>query len=374
MLPRKNFLLLIAPTLLAASASFAAPVEVPIYIAAGDYSPNRYTIYAGINGGALLPYNFDTGAPNFFTVVGAQGGTATDSFTFAQAPTYNYFLNPVTVSLGTQQGVALASSGVANVAAVVSITDNGQTHLTTGGVLADGTYGDFGAGLYGTNTLGTILAQMPLEPGLQNGWLIDLAGKSGGAGTLTIGLTTEMIQAAKQAPGAITMFMDKSGQQIPTASGLIDGYNKAQVSGTTVTLSNGATTVTKTLPTVFDTGGGPNVVIYDPAFEAANHGAVEISYGGTSFVSYDGTTPWGGVVTVDSDTSGGLRVNPGGATIFENYQVLFHLPGNSEDPGELVLIPVPEPSTAALLAPAAALAMLLRRMRGRRLSRREKAI
>ena len=371
MLPRKNFLRLIAAMLLAASASFAAPVEVPIYIAAGDYSPNRYTIYAGINGGALLPYNFDTGAPNFFTVVGAQGGTATGSFTFAQAPTYNYFLNPVTVSLGTQQGVALASSGTANVAAVVSITDNGQTHLTTGSMLADGTYGDFGAGLYGTNTLGTILAQMPLESGLQNGWLIDLAGKSGGTGTLTIGLTTAMIQAAKQAPGAITMFMDKSGQQIPTASGLIDGYNKAQVSGTSVTLSDGITTVTKTLPTVFDTGGGPNVVIYDPAFEAANHGAVEISYGGAAFVSYDGTTPWGGVVAVDSDASGGLRVNPGGATIFENYQVLFHLPGNSEDPGELVLIPVPEPSTAALLVPAAVLAMLLWRMRSRRSLRRE---
>lgn len=370
---RIHFLRLLAAALLAPAAGFAAPVEVPIYINAGDYSPNRYTIYAGINGGALLPYNFDTGAPNFFTVVGAQGGTATDSFTFAQAPTYNYFLNPVTVSLGTQQGVALANSGTANVAAVVSITDNGQTHLTTGGMLADGTYGDFGAGLYGTNTLGTILAQMPLEPGLQNGWLIDLAGKSGGAGSLTIGLTTEMIQAAKQAPGAITMFMDKSGQQIPTASGLIDGYNKAQVSGTTVTLSDGATTVTKTLPTVFDTGGGPNVVIYDPAFAAANHGAVEISYGGAAFVSYDGTTPWGGVVAVDSDTSGGLRVNPGGATIFENFQVLFHLPANSEDPGELVLIPVPEPSTAALLVAAAALAALLGRSRGRRPSRCEKA-
>ena len=372
-LPRKKFLCLIAAILLAPAAGFGAAVDVPIYINSGDYSPNRYTIYAGINGGALLPYNFDTGAPNFFTVVGAQGGTATDSFTFAQAPTYNYFLNPVTVSLGTQQGITLASSGAANVAAVVSITDNGQTNLTTGGVLADGTYGDFGAGLYGTNTLGTILAQMPLSPGLQNGWLIDVAGKSGGAGTLTIGLTTEMIQAAKQAPGAITMFMDKSGQQIPTASGLIDGYNKAQVSGTTVTLSDGTTTVTKTLPTVFDTGGGPNVVIYDPAFEAANHGAVDISYDGTSFVSYDGTTPWGGVVAVDTDTSGGLRVNPGGATIFENYQVLFHLPANSGDPGELVLVPspVPEPSTAALLLPAAALAMLLARMRDRRSSRHE---
>ena len=339
----------------------ASPVQVPLYITSStDYSPNRYQIYAGVNGGALLPYNFDTGAPNFFTVVGAQGGTATDSFTFAQAPTYNYFVNPVTVTLGTREQDVRVTTGTVNLAAVVSITDNGETHLTTGSALADGTYGDFGAGLYGTSTLGTILAQMPLADGLQNGWWIDVAGKADGVGTLTIGLTTEMIQNAKAAPGAITMLMDKSGQQIPTATGLIDGYNKAQVANTTVSLTNGGTTITKTLPTVFDTGGGPNVVIYDPDFLPAAHGQVEISYGGTSFVNYNGTTPWGGAVVVDGDTSGGLRVNPGGATIFENYQVLFHVPSNSLDVGELILIPLPEPSTGALVVLGIAAGVLLR--------------
>lgn len=351
------------------SIAHAAGYEVPIYINEGNYSPNRYTIYAGIGGGAILPYNFDTGAPNMFSVVGAQGGYVTGNFSFAQGLTYNYFENPVTVTLGTSSGTPIVSTGTANVAAVVSITDNGVTTNTTGGPLLDGTYGDFGAGLYGTSTLGTILSQLPLTGGLQPGWIVNLAGKTSGAGTLTIGLTTQMIQDAKSSPGAITMVMDKSGNQIPTATGFIDGYNKAQVANTTVSLTNNGTTVEKTLPTVFDTGGGPNVVIYDPAFLPADHGQVAVSYGNQTFVSYNGTTPWGGNVTVGAENDpADYRVNPGGATIFQNYTVLFHLTGNSSDTGELVLVPsaVPEASPAAFLVLAGCVGagfLLLRRSR-----------
>ena len=338
-----------------AATARAASYEVPIYISEGNYSPNRYTIWAGLDGGPIRPYLFDTGAPNMFTVVGAQGGTVTGNFSFAQGLTYNYFESPVAVTLGNSSGGAVVTTGTANVAAVVSITSGGNTTNTSGGPLADGTYGDFGAGLYGNSTLATILSQVPLAEGLQHGWVVNVAGLTSGSGTLTIGLTTQMIQDAKNTPGAITMVMDKSGSQIPTATGFLDGYNKAQVAATTVTLSNNGTVVQKTLPTVFDTGGGPNVVIYDPAYTPAEHGQVTVAYGNQTFVDYTGTTPWGGNVTVDSDISGGLRVNPGGATIYQNYSVMFHLTGNSSDTGELILVPaaVPEASPAALLLLAA---------------------
>jgi hypothetical protein len=334
-----------------APALHSAGYEVPIYVGEGNYSPSRYTIWAGLDGGPIRPYLFDTGAPNMFTVVGAQGGTATGNFSFAQGLTYNYFESPVAVTLGDSSGAPIVTTGTANVAAVVSITSGGNTTNTSGGPLADGTYGDFGAGLYGNSTLGTILSQVPLTGGLQYGWVVNVAGLTSGSGTLTIGLTTQMIQDAKNTPGAITMVMDKSGSQIPTAGGLIDGYNKAQVATTTVMLSNNGTTVQKTLPTVFDTGGGPNVVIYDPAFTDAEHGQVTVSYGNQTFVDYTDTTPWGGNVVVDSDISGGLRINPGGATIYQNYSVMFHLTGNSSDTGELILVPsvVPESSPVALV-------------------------
>lgn len=337
----------------AALQAGAQPVTVPIYVNENDYSPNRYTIYAGLGGGPILPYLFDTGAPNMFTVVGAQGGTPTGNFTFATETTYNYFLNPVPVTLGTSSGTPIVSSITANVAAVVSITQNGTTTPTQGTMLPDGTYGDFGAGLYGTSTLGTILAQIPLSAGLLPGWSVNVAGLASGNGTLTLGLTPEAIQTAKNTPGAIIMPMSPSGDQIPTFSGLISGYNKAQVASTTVRLENGSDVVEQTLPTVFDTGGGPNVVIYDTAFLPAANGNVTISYNGTQFVQYDGTTPFGGRVIVDSNLTGGLRVNPGGAAIYQNFEVLFALDPNGSQ-GELILVPaaVPEPSSFVLILAA----------------------
>ena len=59
---------------------------------------------------------------------------------------------------------------------------------------------------------------------------------------------------------------------------------------------------------------------------------------------------------VSSDTTQGLRVNPGGATIFESYSVLFRLAASGGDTGELILVPVavPEPSTLAMMLAAVA--------------------
>ena len=199
------------------SAVATQPIQIPIYVSANDYGPNRYTIYAGIDNGPIVPYNFDTGAPNFFSVLGAQGGNITGNFTFAQNPTYYYFVKNVTVSLGDQYGMELAKTGQVNYAAVVQINNS----TTTGHILSDNTYGDFGAGLYGNSTLCTILSQFPIGGNLKPGWIVDVAGLNGGNGTLTIGLTANAIATAKSTPGAITMPMAFSGNSIATANGTI---------------------------------------------------------------------------------------------------------------------------------------------------------
>lgn len=320
------------------SAPITQPVQIPIYITANDYGPDRYTIYAGLNNGPIVPYLFDTGAPFFFSVIGAQGGTATGNFSFASKVDYNYFIKNATVSLGDQFGNELAKTGSMNYAAVVSIGN--QT--TTGGPLADNTYGDFGAGLYGNSTLCTVLSQIPIGGNLTTGWIVDVAGLNGGNGTLTIGLTANMVAQAKSTPGAIVIPMAFSGNNIATANGTIPGYNKAQVSGTTLTISkNGCTTRSMIIPTVFDTGGGHNAVAYAPPLKALNGGNMTLSYRGRPILSFNGTTPFGGNVVVENTTLGGVRCNPGGAAIYQNYKVMFSL--NSIGTGEVILVPSPIP-------------------------------
>ena len=139
-----------------------------------------------------------------FSTLGGEGNTATASFTFAQAPTYNYYDDAVSVTLGDDSGNSIVSTADnVNVASIVSITGaDGSINFTSNNILSDGTYGDFGAGLYGSSTLGTILTQIPLSAGLQPGYMVNLVGVTNGSGTLTIGLSSNAIAAAENAPGA----------------------------------------------------------------------------------------------------------------------------------------------------------------------------
>lgn len=148
-----------------AGAQTLGPAEytIPIYINTTTTGPQRYNIYAGINGGSNLPYLFDTGAPNFFSAVITTNRFLTNgSFTFAQDPTYYYATNAVQISLGSPIA-SVVTTGQINYAQINSIQTNSNTppNPHDGSVLANGTYGDFGAGLYGSSTLATVLSQVP---------------------------------------------------------------------------------------------------------------------------------------------------------------------------------------------------------------------
>ena len=317
-----------------------APFAVPIYI----YGPSRYTIYAKIGSGGMVPYLFDTGAQQLTSVIGGQTRKATDCFSFASGTSYCYFITPTVVTLGDQSGSKIVASRLMNYGAVAQI--NGQK--TTGKALADGTYGDFGAGFYGNGSLASVLSNINLPSGILPGWIVDVAGSSNvaqGRGTLTIGITQDMLSQALNNPSAIVMPMSKSGVLIPGPSGipgpssLIPGSNTAQVANTTVTISKDGKTVTQSLPTVFDTGGGPNAVVYDEDFIGVDGGELTISYDGKTIVHYDRSTPWGGKVVAMLPPMGWPRANPGGATIYQNYQVIFAPPASQNGTGQVILIP-----------------------------------
>ncbi|HEY8902153.1 MAG TPA: hypothetical protein VIM48_00510 [Chthoniobacterales bacterium] len=312
--------------------------RVPIYINPSVYGPSKYHIYVGIDGGPMLPYLFDTGAPYFMSLVGGPGGTPTANFSFGDGYlTYSYFPEATVVRFGEQgKAQAIVSTRKMNVARVAQI--NGATAPT--GPLADGTYGDFGAGLYGTSALATALTQVPLAEGLKVGYVVDLAGKNAGSGVLTLGLSPLMVANMRNSPGAITMPMSRSGVRIPAATRLIPGYNKAQVADTQVTFIHHDVNHALPLPTVFDTGGGPNSIIYDSGFGNITPTSLAITYNGRTVVQAGAVTPWGGTPLVIDTTFGGPRVNPGG-WIFQQNVIMFDV----ED-GALTIVPASGTSPA----------------------------
>lgn len=337
-----------------AQANADGSYTIPIYVNPDSFGPDRYTIYAAVGGGAVQPYLFDTGSPNLFTT--ASGGNftgTTGSFSFAQGITYDYNVQNVAIALGNSAQQTIVSTGPINVAQVTQIDGN---TITPNEKLQDNTYGDFGAGGYGSNTLATVLTQVDTGS-LKEGYAVNVAGVTSGAGSLTLGISDALHDAFFNNPNAIILDLSDSGVDIPTADGTIPGFNKAQAGGTTVTMTKGADSASAQIGTVFDTGGGPNSIVYSGGFDNLGGGVLTIDSGAQNVLTVDGTTPWGGTVITDSDISGGIRVNPGGF-VYQDYQILFDLSDR-----KIVLIPaaVPEPATGTLiLAGIAAVAVFAR--------------
>lgn len=356
-------------TFLVASAVWGQTFDVPIYVQANE-QPSNYWIYVSQNadGSNAVPYLFDTGSPNMFTVQGTNIATpVTGTFTFGDGdPAYAYYVQGQTLRL-TDSSSAPITPAVSDFNTAMVVTINGNTH-TSNTPLGDSTYGDFGAGLYGTSTLSTLLTAIPLGNDTKLGYIVNVAGltTSGTNGTLTIGLTQTRIDELNNTPGAIQLDMHHSGDQIQSYKGLITGYQKG-LADTTVTIETEGGLASAELPTVFDTGGGPNGVIYYSADSPAPHlfdgynpdGSFTLATGDDVIESWSGTSPWGGNVSViGNQTPDENRVNSGGY-LFQNYIVMVNL----ED-AKLTLVPyaVPEPSTVALLI-GVALMPVLRRFR-----------
>jgi hypothetical protein len=151
-------------------------------------------------------------------------------------------------------------------------------------------------------------------------------------GELIVGLTPEMISSF-----STTLPMNPSGLTLANNySQSVPGYEGAQVDVTTVELSkDGTPNYTASLPTVFDTGGGPNNLIYQDqssssanavpsAFIVGDGSSGRIKDGVTYAIlnSLDmpiytvntGNTPYVNITAVDPNYDVGLgypRLNPG---------------------------------------------------------------
>ncbi|WP_169809510.1 hypothetical protein [Terrimicrobium sacchariphilum] len=345
---------------------------VPIYVT-GSHSPANYQIYVSQNadGSDAVPYLFDTGSPNMFTVQGTNTSIApTNTFVFGDGdPVYGYYVEGRSLSLTTKASVQVTPV-VSNFNTAMVVQINGNT-VASSTPLADGTYGDFGAGLYGTSTLSTLLTALPIGSNARLGYVVNVAGISSGEGALTIGLTQQTIDTLTNSPGAIQLHMNHSGDQIQGPDGrLITGYLKG-VAVTTVTVQTAEGVASADLATVFDTGGGPNGVIYygnsstpPGVFDGyLPNGSFSLtSPDGETFDSWVGSSPWGGsVAVIGNQAPSENRVNSGGY-LFENYVVMYDL-----ESAVLTLVPVPEPSTWTLLAVAVLLvvpAVIRRKSRG----------
>jgi len=350
------------------------PYTVPIYHIANS---TDIAIYASLNGGPLVPYLLDSGSPNMFATYGTwwPGHTSaitppdTDAFTFASGVTYDYVPTATSVSLGSDaDGSIVATANNVNVAQIISIVANGTTSsfdnwasaVTGGGapISADDTYGNFSAGLYGSNSLATVLAQIPIGSNLHNGFIIQAGGLSAATGTLTVGLDPTVISQWESNASTIILQMQTTGNTLPNPDGntvTVNGYQKAQAGLTDVTLMMNGTTSSYAIPTVIDTGGGPNNIIYNPggtpdlsswlqtdSNELLNGirytlsgtianplGAIETGSTIADLLNYivgAGALSGGGntLAIEDPNIPGTLRVNPG-ISLFYDYNIMFDL-------------------------------------------------
>ena len=380
-LPRVSTFRPIAALLLALSlpawAQTGAQYTIPIY----HNDSNQLIIHAGLGGGPVEPYLLDSGSPNMFATYGSwwKNGPAPatkegpGTFTFASGTTYHYKPYNTSVSLGDNQGNVIVTATTVNVAQITNtgssspVTDaaNWQAQYDKGQTpFSNGTFGNFSAGLYGTNTLGTVLAQVPLAPGYRSGFVVMAGQANATSGQLLVGLSQDLIAQFRATPGAIVLPMAKvgQGQRLPGVNGAPTtgpyAYQKSQVNPATVTLKMGSDSYMAQLPAVLDTGGGPNTVLYQDQTSAAavptkfldlkkptdNSGPVKKDVAFTLMAQELGLSSQGTIVQflsqsktenngftnlpVDGDyagSSGGVpRINPG-VPIFYNLNIMFDL-------------------------------------------------
>lgn len=376
--------MLLMPVASQAQTNPDGSINIPVYV---TNSPNagvpwQYVIYVGITGietnnnNGLLPYMFDTGSPNFFSVAANNPNTNTNDLGFFNfsgngSPGYWYQTNSNTISLGDSSGsIYTQTANVVNYAQVTYISTptnytNYPTNITealneSNAVIPPsapftnrgGTWGNFGAGLYGTNTLATILTQLPLATNLVEGYSINFTTNltSTTNGSLTIGLSTNYLSYLTTLPGAIILsLLPDTNSMLPTTNGeFTNAYSRAQVSNVLVSYIQNGTTNTTNLPLVLDTGGGASQLIYDS--NAIDGSISNLKVSSTSlepiYTILGSNTAWGSGMSVETyNTNPPNRINSGGY-FFQSNIVTFDLAD-----GIVIINPmtVPEPSSKWLL-------------------------
>jgi len=354
------------------------PHVVPIYRTA---TTDDFVIYAAIGrGGVLEPYLLDTGSPHTFATYGAWWGDpppvqttqGANLFTFAAG--FGYYWEPwsAIVTLGNDIGQEIVSTESAvNFGLITNVDGSSLTpaqsyaqwqmsYASHEPPFSDGTFGNFGGALYGDGTFATILAQIPLGPGLKRGFIIDSGGPNSLQGTVTIGLSAATINAFINTPGSILLPMaalESGGIQQMLADGA-GAFQATQV--TTSVISLNGSQYTASVPTIFDTGGGDKVVFYQDQTGANAVPPSLVNGGGTfgfikpgtqfalggvntssaqkTFLNFtvENTEPVVNTLYLDDNLTtgiGGARVNTG-IQVFNEYRVMFDL-----DDGWLGLLP-----------------------------------
>jgi hypothetical protein len=329
----------------------AQPYTIPLYHS--DIGGKQHlVIYAGVGGGPLSPYLLDTGSPAMFSTYGSWWPGHTTMLTqqgaeqikFSSGLVFHYNTVTTDVSLGNKQGQALAKATKVNVGLITNVgtmTPQKSFQSWAANVRAgkpalsiDGTFGNFGAALHGSDSFATVLAQIPISAGLKNGFIIQSGGRNATEGKLIIGLTQKRIaRFLKRLPMAPT------GTSLPNPDGnasAAPGYQKTQVTNTVVRIENGTTKYWANIPTVFDTGGGdttwiyhahvpPALIEHDKDFGPAKKDDLfALEYGRTTLLSFEtGDKPAVNQLAFSAESSD-LRVNPG-ILMFYTYDVMFDL-------------------------------------------------
>ncbi len=383
----------------AAQSVVSNALVVPLHytqISSGTY---KLGIYASLGGGAPQIFEFDTGGGGFYAAYASADPGKSDwwgsAFTNTGTGATNQYDSGIryegaivatAVSLYSDKHspapvVTTAPGALVGQMTSISNTNTGQSLWTPGGEVGgqppvDGAfYGDFGMSLvYAHNGIANLVAQLAFTNGVIPGFVVRAHGDSP---HLQIGLTTNDAAAASAFYFGMNADTNAPGGATFPNSGA--GFYSEQVFDADMTISNATTNFTSRLGITTDTGasttlhnaqtGGVPSALYTTdtngkgrLVSGADFGLSGSTIGGSNVGFFEFTTTdtvnAGQVAVQDNKPDNDAFYLNSGITLFQQYDVIYNL-----HDGQIGFAPVPEPSTWALLAAAATLALVRHRAR-----------
>lgn len=395
------FLLLTCVAGTAGAVDSPVPLTDPLIVSLEQYPEIGrlgITLQLGTNTDYSFSYLFDTGSFGFLTAKGSTAAwahtidtTTTNSFSANYTGTtfYQGDVAKTTITFTSTNGtysVPDVALGVITNTNDLATWNTDINHVDTSGhpspIPPDPSgkhyfYGTFGAGLTTlatsgnspdapTNGINSVLQQIPVDPTkLKQGFIVDSGGNTtNGNASLTIGLKQEVIDSF---PIKIRMPASTGNYTSPNNT-TVALYDEAQ-GNATLSMQDINTVLygpTQDVGVVFDTGG-LNTTLFRPGFSGNytqpnphDSGALVLNDGYLFSTTFNGTTTENGlnwqtisgldkyvnIVSVSDPFSSGTTVLNTGIDIFYQYVVMFD---TTDGIIGLRPIPVPEPSTGALL-------------------------